>query len=118
MAYPLGFTTVGWLARRVNIELLKLGGARRIRRSEVDLFMAVASSTGSWCRKSPTLSSNRHLRQTKTFNKSGELLAVLVAVATRPLLARSLVFTFATLLTTHSASLQLAYTPLLYGILG
>jgi hypothetical protein len=54
----------------------------------------------------------------KTFNKSGELLAVLVAVATRPLLARSLVFTFATLLTTHSASLQLAYTPLLYGILG
>lgn len=36
------------MARRGNIELLKLGGARRIRRNEVDLFMIADSSPGAW----------------------------------------------------------------------
>lgn len=38
-AYPLAAMAVGGMARRGNIEVLKPGGARRIRRNETALFM-------------------------------------------------------------------------------
>lgn len=48
VGYPRAFAIVGWMVRSGNIELLRLGGARRIRRNEVDLFMITDSSVGPW----------------------------------------------------------------------
>ena len=92
VAYPFGFATVGWIARAANIELLKLGGARSSRRSEVNLFMlANFSIERRVASPLPSFAESIDIRFGSLENlRSAELpvadMPLLVAVATRPLL--------------------------------